>query len=170
MRKIRSRRMGREGRFPRKSVTVKHVAPRNGKGRYESPTAKNPDERNPKPAPAQDPPAEPEQAPYVVRGQQAGQLRESRIANEAPSNPGERKERRGFASMSPEKQREIASKEGVPPIRRGRLTSGPPRKPAPRAARGPDQPRRPWPARRCSQSGAGACPGFHDPRGAVSTR
>ena len=27
-------------------------------------------------------------------------------------NPGERKERRGFASMSPEKQREIASKGG----------------------------------------------------------
>ena len=26
--------------------------------------------------------------------------------------PGERKERRGFASMSPEKQREIASKGG----------------------------------------------------------
>src|SRR5262249_12226050 len=29
-----------------------------------------------------------------------------------PMNNGERKERRGFASMSPEKQREIASKGG----------------------------------------------------------
>ena len=32
--------------------------------------------------------------------------------NEAAKQPGERKERRGFASMSPEKQREIASKGG----------------------------------------------------------
>jgi general stress protein YciG len=32
--------------------------------------------------------------------------------NEAAKGPGERKERRGFASMSPEKQREIASKGG----------------------------------------------------------
>jgi general stress protein YciG len=31
---------------------------------------------------------------------------------EAAVNTGERKERRGFASMSPEKQREIASKGG----------------------------------------------------------
>ncbi len=66
----------------------------------------------PKPAPVQDPPAEPNQVPYVVRGRQAGQFRESRIMNEAAKQPGERKERRGFASMSPEKQREIASKGG----------------------------------------------------------
>jgi general stress protein YciG len=32
--------------------------------------------------------------------------------NEATKQPGDRKERRGFASMSPEKQREIASKGG----------------------------------------------------------
>ena len=32
--------------------------------------------------------------------------------NEAAKQPGDRKERRGFASMSPEKQREIASKGG----------------------------------------------------------
>ena len=32
--------------------------------------------------------------------------------NELAKGPGERKERRGFASMSPEKQREIASKGG----------------------------------------------------------
>ena len=31
---------------------------------------------------------------------------------EVANGPGERKERRGFASMSPEKQREIASKGG----------------------------------------------------------
>ena len=66
----------------------------------------------PKPAPVQDPPAEPNPAPYVVRGRQAGQFSESRIMNEAAKQPGERKERRGFASMSPEKQREIASKGG----------------------------------------------------------
>ena len=66
----------------------------------------------PKPAPVQDPPAEPNTAPYVVRGTQAVQQSESRIMNEAAKQPGERKERRGFASMSPEKQREIASKGG----------------------------------------------------------
>jgi general stress protein YciG len=66
----------------------------------------------PKPAPVQDPPAEPDPAPYVVRGGQTGQISESRIMNEAVKVPGERKERRGFASMSPEKQREIASKGG----------------------------------------------------------
>ena len=65
----------------------------------------------PKPAPVVDPPAEPNPAPYVVRGMAAGQ-NESRTMNEAAKGPGERKERRGFASMSPEKQREIASKGG----------------------------------------------------------
>ena len=72
----------------------------------------------PKPAPVQDPPAEPNTSPYVVRGQ-AGQQREltmneavkGREPGERPE-PGARKERRGFASMSPEKQREIASKGG----------------------------------------------------------
>ena len=66
----------------------------------------------PKPTPVQDPPAEPDPAPYVVRGGQTGHINESRIMNEAARVPGERKERRGFASMSPEKQREIASKGG----------------------------------------------------------
>jgi len=66
----------------------------------------------PKPAPVQDPPTEPDPAPYVVRGIEAGQINESSIMNEAAKGPGERKERRGFASMSPEKQREIASKGG----------------------------------------------------------
>jgi hypothetical protein len=37
----------------------------------------------PKPAPVQDPPAEPDPAPYVVRGRQAGQMIESRIMNVA---------------------------------------------------------------------------------------
>jgi len=73
-----------------------------------------PDE--PKPAPVQDPPAEPVQAPYVVRSLAPGRatVRKSRAMNEAAKNrvSGERKERRGFASMSPEKQREIASKGG----------------------------------------------------------
>ena len=36
----------------------------------------------------------------------------SHLAKDHPMNNGERKERRGFASMSPEKQREIASKGG----------------------------------------------------------
>jgi len=63
----------------------------------------------PKPAPVQDPPAEPDPAPYVVRGYQSGHTSETRIMNEVAK---ERKERRGFASMSPEKQREIASKGG----------------------------------------------------------
>jgi uncharacterized protein len=70
----------------------------------------------PKPVPVQDPPAEPDQAPYVVAGRTGGPAtaEKSRTMNEAVKGrmPGERKERRGFASMSPEKQREIASKGG----------------------------------------------------------
>ena len=68
----------------------------------------------PKPTPVQDPPSEPGQAPYVVRVHQAGAHSESRTMNDASKGrmTGERKERRGFASMSPEKQREIASKGG----------------------------------------------------------
>jgi len=53
----------------------------------------------PRPSPIQDPPPQPSQkGPYVVHA--------GGIVNT------ERKERRGFASMSPEKQREIASKGG----------------------------------------------------------
>jgi uncharacterized protein len=69
----------------------------------------------PKPAPVQDPPAEPGRAPYVVAGApRTGHHDESPAMNDAAQgrNAGERKERRGFASMSPEKQREIASKGG----------------------------------------------------------
>ena len=70
----------------------------------------------PKPAPVQDPPAEPGRAPYVVsRFRRTGHTSESRIMNDVANGrsvTGERKERRGFASMSPEKQREIASKGG----------------------------------------------------------
>ena len=69
----------------------------------------------PKPAPVQDPPAEPDPAPYVVGAtSRTTQSTESRNMNEARGRnmTGERKERRGFASMSPEKQREIASKGG----------------------------------------------------------
>ncbi len=69
-----------------------------------------PDE--PTPTPVQDPPAEPIQVPYVVRG--GGQLSEGTMhsIDDGRIESGTRKERRGFASMSPEKQREIASKGG----------------------------------------------------------
>ena len=80
----------------------------------------------PKPAPVQDPPAEPGRPPLIVeRGRADGShsepgSHEPRIEKSAAMNDaskvrivnGERKERRGFASMSPEKQREIASKGG----------------------------------------------------------
>jgi len=72
----------------------------------------------PKPAPVQDPPAEPDPAPYVVTAaagsrDRALSERESNMNDlEQARNAGERRERRGFASMSPEKQREIASKGG----------------------------------------------------------
>ncbi|MDQ3212660.1 MAG: hypothetical protein M3Q85_08290 [Acidobacteriota bacterium] len=69
----------------------------------------------PAPVPVQDPPAEPGQAPYVVQMRaQSGSKTESGIMDDVSKNrtAGERKERRGFASMTPEKQREIASKGG----------------------------------------------------------
>ena len=69
----------------------------------------------PKPAPVQDPPAEPDPTPYVVRVRATigNSQRETNMNySEQARNAGERRERRGFASMSPEKQREIASKGG----------------------------------------------------------
>ena len=58
----------------------------------------------PRPPRVEDPPPQPDpKGPYVVRAQPNGGL---------AVNTGERKERRGFASMSAEKQREIASKGG----------------------------------------------------------
>ena len=69
----------------------------------------------PKPAPVQDPPAEPDPTPYVVRARATigHSQREMNMNDSAQArNAGERRERRGFASMSPEKQREIASKGG----------------------------------------------------------
>jgi uncharacterized protein len=68
----------------------------------------------PEPTPVQDPPAEPNPAPYVVRGGggAVGKTIITEAAKDRTMNNGERKERRGFASMSPEKQREIASKGG----------------------------------------------------------
>jgi len=69
----------------------------------------------PKPAPVQDPPAEPDPKPYVVvaHGKPGHSQRESNMTDSAQARSGgERRERRGFASMSPEKQREIASKGG----------------------------------------------------------
>ena len=59
----------------------------------------------PRPPRVDDPPPPDNQGPYVVRAR-------SEQNREAVVNTGERKERRGFASMSPEKQREIASKGG----------------------------------------------------------
>lgn len=76
-----------------------------------------PDE--PRPPRVDDPPAEPgPNGPYVVRFGRPMTDRwvrglASTLHNGGPAvNTGERKERRGFASMSPEKQREIASKGG----------------------------------------------------------
>lgn len=89
---------------------------------YETAPSKDPDEApevpptEPEPAPVQDPPAEPNPAPYVVRGLHGrsapAQTTTTDEAKDRIMNNGERKERRGFASMSPEKQREIASKGG----------------------------------------------------------
>jgi uncharacterized protein len=69
-----------------------------------------PDE--PQPTPVEDPPAEPIEVPYVA--EEAGQTKRGSVMQsfESKKPEGARKERRGFASMSPEKQREIASKGG----------------------------------------------------------
>ena len=69
----------------------------------------------PIPTPVQDPPAEPDPAPYVVGGDVVsgqGQRESNTKDPERARSAGERRERRGFASMTPEKQREIASKGG----------------------------------------------------------
>jgi general stress protein YciG len=70
----------------------------------------------PRPTPVQDPPAEPDPTPYVVRDTRLDFSRGRKWQQTTPEgetmNMSERKERRGFASMSPEKQREIASKGG----------------------------------------------------------
>jgi uncharacterized protein len=69
----------------------------------------------PQPAPVQDPPAEPTTVPYVVSRADAGRKTGSNVMSDVKDRTmvnQERKERRGFASMSPEKQREIASKGG----------------------------------------------------------
>jgi general stress protein YciG len=63
----------------------------------------------PRPSPVEDPPSPDSEGPYVVRDND--QQRNLNTEDQAV-NTGERKERRGFASMSPEKQREIASKGG----------------------------------------------------------
>ncbi len=70
----------------------------------------------PQPAPVQDPPAEPGRPPLVVanksRTEASSERQDMNDAAKGRMVNGERKERRGFASMSPEKQREIASKGG----------------------------------------------------------
>jgi general stress protein YciG len=65
-----------------------------------------------------DPPAEPVEPPYVVRAflerraPDAAGVQQTNDAQKGRTMTADRKERRGFASMSPEKQREIASKGG----------------------------------------------------------
>jgi general stress protein YciG len=67
----------------------------------------------PTPVPIEDPPAEPNEPPMVVGGRTGSAPTAQRGGNMSlNAGTGERKERRGFASMSPEKQREIASKGG----------------------------------------------------------
>jgi general stress protein YciG len=65
----------------------------------------------PPPVPVQDPPPKPgPEGPYVVSG--VGRKQGDETGSRRTAVEGVRKERRGFASMSPEKQREIASKGG----------------------------------------------------------
>jgi uncharacterized protein len=69
----------------------------------------------PRPPRVQDPPPQPDpKGPYVVqeRNARADSLAGAGKNGGGAVNTGERKERRGFASMSAEKQREIASKGG----------------------------------------------------------
>jgi uncharacterized protein len=64
----------------------------------------------PAPVPIEDPPAEPSEPPMVV--EHSRQHGTKQRGGNMSLDTVERKERRGFASMSPEKQREIASKGG----------------------------------------------------------
>jgi general stress protein YciG len=99
----------------RDQSTIERQPPRRDEGDDPEGTPETPTDV-PKPAPVQDPPAEPDRPPLVVlRGRQDGSHSERVLMNDAGKGRivnGERKERRGFASMSPEKQREIASKGG----------------------------------------------------------
>jgi len=62
----------------------------------------------PRPPRIEDPPVEPNtRGPYTV-----GRRLDHPLTEDKTVNTGQQKERRGFASMSPEKQREIASKGG----------------------------------------------------------
>src|SRR5262245_53407949 len=65
---------------------------------------------DPPPVPVKDPPPAPDpKGPYVVDHDQWTPPTHN---TEGQVDTGQRKERRGFASMSPDKQREIASKGG----------------------------------------------------------
>jgi hypothetical protein len=80
-------------------------ADHDGKGKEPEAPERPTDE--PRPPQIEDPPPQPAPpAPYVVGRSTIG------LAGGTTVNTGERKERRGFASMSPEKQREIAIKGG----------------------------------------------------------
>jgi general stress protein YciG len=62
----------------------------------------------PRPPRIEDPPLEPHSGgPYAL-----GRRLDHPLTEDKTVNTGQQKERRGFASMSPEKQREIASKGG----------------------------------------------------------
>ena len=79
---------------------------KNDPGRRQPGDAPDTPANEPKPPRIEDPPAAPEpKRPFTVVTK-PGRLREDGMVNP------ERRERRGFASMSPEKQREIASKGG----------------------------------------------------------
>jgi uncharacterized protein len=70
------------------------------------------DER--RPPRVEDPPSQPDpKGPYVVQqGKRAGTAPRAQEKGGGAVSAGERKKRRGFASMSADKQREIASKGG----------------------------------------------------------
>jgi general stress protein YciG len=81
------------------------VRPEDDEGRDDEPEVPETPPDEPRPPRIDDPPPHDSKGPYVVHAH-------SEQNREAVVNTGERKERRGFASMSPEKQREIASKGG----------------------------------------------------------
>jgi general stress protein YciG len=87
------------------------MADRPGEGKNDTPdgTPETPLDE-PRPSPVEDPPSSDSKGPYVVRDEDDHAHNPN--TEDQAVNTGERKERRGFASMSPEKQREIASKGG----------------------------------------------------------
>jgi hypothetical protein len=94
-----------ESQTPNPGTPERDPDPKPDRGRDDTPDTPP---TEPPPVPVQDPPSEPGPAgPYVVQGSV-----NCPTESEEEAVDGVRKERRGFASMSPEKQREIASKGG----------------------------------------------------------